>query len=276
MREYLNWSSAPIKVHWSRVREQKKAQHESYKAAKKAAKKEVAKAQEACRKMFRERLDSEEGQRAVFRIAKQIAKERCDVMGVSCLKDEVGQIVVDPDGIKGRWKRYMEILLNAENEWDGNIESNPVFGPAEKITEKEVEEAIKAMKSRKARGPTGVVGDMLKAAGNWGVKRMTKICNLAVKEGRIPVDWEQSTLVPLYKGKGDPLECGSYRAIKVLEHGMKVLERVLERRKRKKVKTDEMQFGFMPGRGTTNVIFIVMQLQYKYMYKRKTLFWGVC
>ncbi len=52
--------------------------------------------------MFGERLDSEEGQRAVFRIAKQIAKERCDVMGVSCLKDEVGQIVVDPDGIKGR------------------------------------------------------------------------------------------------------------------------------------------------------------------------------
>uniref|UniRef100_UPI00358F5306 craniofacial development protein 2-like n=1 Tax=Myxine glutinosa TaxID=7769 RepID=UPI00358F5306 len=81
------------------------AEHESYKAARKAAKKEVAKAQEACRKMFGERLDSEEGQRAVFRIAKQIAKERCDVMGVSCLKDEVGQIVVDPDGIKGRWKR---------------------------------------------------------------------------------------------------------------------------------------------------------------------------
>ncbi len=52
-----------------------KAEHESYKAAKKAAKKEVAKAQEACRKMFGERLDLEEGQRAVFRIAKQIAKE---------------------------------------------------------------------------------------------------------------------------------------------------------------------------------------------------------
>ncbi len=60
------------------------------------------------------------------------------------------------------------------------------------------------MKSRKAGGPTGVVRDMLKAAGNWGVERMTKICNLVVKEGRIPVDWEMSTLVPLYKGKGDP------------------------------------------------------------------------
>ena len=74
------------------------AAYESYKAAKKAAKKEVAKAKEAHRKMLRERLDSEEGQRAIIR--------RCDVTGVSCLKDEVGQIVVDPDGINGRdiWK----------------------------------------------------------------------------------------------------------------------------------------------------------------------------
>ena len=72
----------------------------------------------------------------------------------------MGQIVVDPDGIKGRWKRCMERLFNVENEWDGNIESNPILGPAEKITEKEVEEAIRVMKSRKAGGPTG---DMLMA-----------------------------------------------------------------------------------------------------------------
>ena len=40
----------------------------------------------------------------------------------------------------------------------------------------------------------------------------------------------------MYKGKGDPLDCGSYRAMKLLEHGMKVLERVLEKRIMKKVK----------------------------------------
>ena len=31
------------------------------------------------------------------------------------------------------------------------------------------------------------------------------------------------------------MECGSYRAVKLLEHGMKVLERVVERRLRRKV-----------------------------------------
>ena len=30
--------------------------------------------------------------------------------------------------------------------------------------------------------------------------------------------------MPVYKGKGDPLVCGSYRAIRLLEQPMKVLE----------------------------------------------------
>ena len=83
----------------------------------------------------------------------------------------------------------------------------------------------------------------------------------------IPKDWQLSTLIPLYKGKGDPLECGSYRGIKLLEHGMKVFERVLERRLRSKVNISETQFGFMPGKGTTDAIFIVHQLQEKYLEK---------
>ena len=53
-----------------------------------------------------------------------------------------------------------------------------------------------------------------------------------VKEGCIPDDWRKSILVSVYKGKGDPLVCGSYRAIQLVEQPMKVLERVLEKRVR--------------------------------------------
>ena len=109
-----------------------------------------------------------------------------------------------------------------------------VEGPCELISEREVEEAIRNMKVGKAAGPSEIVVEMLKAAGNKGVKIMTKICNHVVREGAMPREWELSTLIPIYKGKGDPMECGSYRAIKLLEHGMKVLERVLERRLRMK------------------------------------------
>ena len=67
------------------------------------------------------------------------------------------------------------------------------------------------------------------------------------------------------------MKCGSYRAIKLLEHAMKVIERVFERRSERKYAADAMQFGFMPGKGTTDAIFTVRQMQKKYGCKGKKL-----
>ena len=70
------------------------------------------------------------------------------------------------------------------------------------------------------------------------------------------------------------MQCGSYRAIKLLKHAMKVIERVFERRIKEKVKIDAMHFGFMPGKGTSDAIFTVWQMQEKYGYKRKKLYFA--
>ena len=144
-------------------------------------------------------------------------------------------------------------------------------GHVKKITTAEVQAAIKKMKWSKAAGPSGVVSDMLKAAGEAGIIWVTDLCNAVVRDGRIPEDWCKSWMVNVYKGKGNALECGSYRGIRLLEHVMKILERVVEARVRKVVKIDDMQFGFMAGKGTTDAIFIVRQLQEKYRAKKKDL-----
>ena len=78
-------------------------------------------------------------------------------------------------------------------------------------------------------------------------------------------------MVSVYKGKGDALDCGSYRGIKLLEHVMKLFERIIGVRIRAMVCIDSMQFGFMKGRGTTDAIFIVRQLQEKYLAKNRDL-----
>ena len=101
---------------------------------------------------------------------------------------------------------------------------------------------------------------------------MTDLINNIVKEGCIPDDWRKSIVVPVYKGKGDPLVCGSYRAIKLLEQPMKVLERVLEKRIICQVSIDNMQFGFMPGKGTTDAI--MRQVQEKHQAKKKKLYYA--
>jgi len=68
---------------------------------------------------------------------------------------------------------------------------------------------------------------MIQATGDIGTQWILDLCNGIVKEGSIPEDWKSSVVLPIYKGKGDPIECGSYRGIKLLEHAMKVLERIL-------------------------------------------------
>ena len=55
---------------------------------------------------------------------------------------------------------------------------------------------------------------------------------------------------------------------------MKVLERVLEKRIRCQVSIDNMQFGFMSGKGTTDAIFIMRQVQEKHQAKKKKLYYA--
>ena len=163
----------------------------------------------------------------------------------------------DADGMKNKWRKYMEKLLIVENDWDGEVDSPEVMGPHCLISEEGVAAAIKRLKIGKTAGPTDVVSEMMKAAGGFGSRWISDLITNIVKEGCIPDDWRKSILVPVYKGKGDPLMCGSYRTIKLLEQPINVLERVLEKRISCQVSIDNMQFGFMPVKGTTDVIFIM-------------------
>src|SRR5207247_3057705 len=118
-----------------------------------------------------------------------------------------------------------EQLLNEEFDWNkDNIDSIDVMNREEAsvderlISVSKVRLAITKAKSGKATGRSGVAADMLKTAGEAGVKWVTDICNKVVRSGVVPVDWRRSWMVNVYKGKGNALECSSYRGIKLLEN----------------------------------------------------------
>ena len=46
----------------------------------------------------------------------------------------------------------------------------------------------------------------------------------------MPVEWSLSIVVQIFKGKGDIRNCSCRGAVKLPEHGMKVVERELEKR----------------------------------------------
>jgi len=49
---------------------------------------------------------------------------------------------------------------------------------------------------------------------------------------------KSSVVLPIYKGKGEPAECGSYIRIKLLEHVMKVVKRTFKYSIRQQIVTD--------------------------------------
>ena len=59
-----------------------------------------------------------------------------------------------------------------------------------------------------------------------------------------------------------------------MKDGMKILERLFEKRIRALVEVDDMQFGFMPGRETTDAHFIVRRMQDKLREKDRKSYMG--
>ena len=108
-------------------------------------------------------LQSESGRKNCFSIARLMAREGRHVISVCCMKNI--------------WRKYMDKLLNIENDWDGEVDCPEVMGPRCLISEEEVATAIKGLKMGKAAGPTGVVSEMMKAAGGFGSRWMTDLFN---------------------------------------------------------------------------------------------------
>ena len=53
---------------------------------------------------------------------------------------------------------------------------------------------------------------------------------------------------------------------------MKMFEKILERRLRKLITVNNMQFGFSQGKGTTDAVYIIQQMQEKHLEVHKELF----
>eukprot|EP00795_Rhopilema_esculentum_P015846 gene15846-7173_t len=84
------------------------------KAAKKAAKKAGATARAEARKEMYEELETVEGQKKIYRIAKTRDRKTKNQTHIRHTKDENGNVLYNDEGITSRWRNYFEGLLNEE------------------------------------------------------------------------------------------------------------------------------------------------------------------
>ena len=104
-----------------------------------------------------------------------------------------------------------------------------------------------------------------------GVDMLLDLLQKIFEQEKMPEEWRDSVIVPIFKEKGDIQDCGNYRGIKMISHTMKIWERVIDRRLREETTIGEEQFGFMPGRGTTDAIFAARQVIEKHREMQKEL-----
>ncbi|KAK3506625.1 hypothetical protein QTP70_011141 [Hemibagrus guttatus] len=226
---------------------------------------EVSKAKQKAYDELYTRLDTREGQKDLYRLARQRDRDGKDVQQVRVIKDRDGRVLTSEESVQRRWKEYFEELMNEENEREKRVEGvNSVEQEVDKIRKDEVRKALKRMKSGKAVGPDDIPVEVWKCLGEAAVEFLASLFNRVLESERMPEEWRRSVLVPIFKNKGDVQSCSNYRGIKLMSHTMKLWERVVEARLRKVVEICEQQYGFMPRKSTTDAIFALRILIEKY------------
>ncbi|KAG2458644.1 RTBS polymerase, partial [Polypterus senegalus] len=161
--------------------------------------------------------------------------------------------------------------MNEENERGKRLDDvETVNQEVQRISKEEVRTAMKRVQNGKAVGPDDIPVEAWRCLEEMAVEFLTRLFNGILESERMLEDWRRSVLVPIFKNKGDVLDCSNYRGVKLMRHSMKLWERVVEARL-SEVMISKQQYGFMPRRSNTDAMFALRVLIEKYRKGQKEL-----
>ncbi|KAK3570901.1 hypothetical protein QTP86_029372, partial [Hemibagrus guttatus] len=169
---------------------------QEYKELQHRVKREVSKAKKKAYEELYTRLDTREGEKDLYRLARQRDRDRKDVQQVRVIKDRDGRVLTSEESVQRRWKEYFEELMNEENEREKRVEGvNSVEQKVDKIRKYEVRKALKRMKSGKAVGPDDIPVEVWKCLGEAAVEFLASLFNRVLERmgrGSCTVDLEKA------------------------------------------------------------------------------------
>ena len=114
---------------------------------------------------------------------------------------------------------------------------------------------------------------MITALDEAGIDLVHRLVSKTYDTGDIPEDMLKSVFVTLPK-KPNTLDCDQHRTISLMSHTLKLLLKIILERCRSKFRPEipQQQYGFMPDRGTRNVIFVMRMLSGCCIQHQQTLY----
>ena len=127
------------------------------------------------------------------------------------------------------------------------------------ITISEIENAISESKVYNSPGFDNIINEFFKNFSTFFSPLLQKLFNVILNSGCYPTIWSQGIIVPVYK-KGDVNNPDNYRGITLLSHMSKLFTSILSWSDHLNSVVTDAQFGFKPGSGTRDAIFVLHSL----------------
>nr|CAI5839596.1 unnamed protein product [Callosobruchus analis] len=142
---------------------------------------------------------------------------------------------------------------------DPSIQASLFLTPT---TTTELTVLISELKINSAPGPDNISVDIIRNIHAEIIDPLTHIINLCIQKGKIPSQWKESVVTPIYKS-GDRNKLGNYRPISLINNFAKLFEKVIKKRLLEFLTVhkvmSESQFGFIPKSNTENAAFHLLQ-----------------
>nr|VZI14470.1 unnamed protein product [Spirometra erinaceieuropaei] len=135
--------------------------------------------------------------------------------------------------------------------------------------------SVQQLSSGKAPGSNAIPAEVYKHGGPLLMDHLTALFQEMWRQGEVPQDFKDATIVHLYKRKGNRQVCDNHRGISLLNIAGKIFARILLNRLNNHLEQGllpESQCGFRRHRGTTDMIFAARQLQEKCQGMRTHLY----
>ena len=99
------------------------------------------------------RLETKEGEKELYRLARQRSRAGKNVQHVRIIKDENGYVMISWEAMLKRWKEYFEKLMNEENDGEPKTEEAELVNKEVScVSREDLKNALRRVKQVKAVG----------------------------------------------------------------------------------------------------------------------------